>query len=76
MSARVGLRRAVGGFVGESQVSNDFLKIVGHLMTGGGLVANRGWVEKLGSLFALCDYRPSLSRETFEGGDLHWGLRH
>ena len=39
-------------------------------MTGGGLVANRGWVEKLESLFALADYRPSLSTLTLEGGDL------
>ena len=46
--------------------------LIRHLMTGGGLVANRGWVEKLGSLFALCDYRPTLSTLTFEGGDLDW----
>ena len=45
-------------------------------MTGGGLVANRGWVEMLGSLFALADYRPSLSTLTFEGGDLDWRLLH
>ena len=50
--------------------------LIRHLMTGGGLVANRGWVEKLGSLFALCDYRPTLSTLTFEDGDLHWRLLH
>ena len=25
-----------------------------------------------GSLVALCDYRPTLSRMRVEGGDLHW----
>ena len=61
---------------GESQVSNDFPKIVGYLMTGDGIVANRGLVEMLESLFALPDYRPSLSTLTFEGVDLHWRLLH
>ena len=42
-----------------------------HLMTGGGLVANRGWVEMLESFNELCDYPPSLSTLAFEGGDLH-----
>ena len=42
-------------------------------------VVNRGkpgLVEMLESLFALADYRPSLSTLTFEGGDLHWRLLH
>ena len=42
-------------------------------------VVNRGkpgLVEMLESLFALPDYRPSLSTLTFEGGDLHWRLLH
>ena len=50
--------------------------LIRHLMTGGGLVANRGWVEMLESLFALADYRPSLSTLTLEGGDLQWRLLH
>ena len=40
---------------------------------------NRGkpWsIEMLESLFALADYRPSLSTLTFEGGDLDWRLLH
>ena len=45
-------------------------------MTGDGIVANRGLVEMLESLFAQPDYRPSLSTLTFEGGDLHWRLLH
>ena len=50
--------------------------LIRYLMTGDGIVANRGLIEMLESLFALADYRPSLSTLTFEGGDLHWGLRH
>ena len=50
--------------------------LIRHLMTGGGLVANRGSIEMLESLFALADYRLSLSTLTFEGGDLHWRLLH
>ena len=50
--------------------------LIRHLMTGGGLVANWGSIEMLESLFALADYRLSLSTLTFEGGDLHWRLRH
>ena len=50
--------------------------MIRHLMTGAGIVANRGLVEMLESLFALADYRPSLSTLTFEGGDLHWRLLH
>ena len=50
--------------------------LIRYLMTGGGIVANRGLVEMLESLFALADYRPSLSTLTFEGGDLHWRLLH
>ena len=50
--------------------------LIRYLMTGDGIVANRGLVEMLESLFALADYRPSLSTLTFEGGDLHWGLLH
>ena len=65
------------GLWGESQVSNDFPKIVDKIPD------DRGWnrgkpgvVEMLESLFALADYRPSLSTLTFEGGDLHWRLLH
>ena len=62
---------------GESQVSNDFPKIVDKIPDDlGGIVANPGLVEMLESLFALADYRPSLSTLTFEGGDLHWRLLH
>ena len=50
--------------------------LIRHLMTGGGLVANRGSIEMLESLFALADYRLSLSTLTFEGGDLHRRLLH
>ena len=50
--------------------------LIRYLMTGDGIVANRGLVEMLESLFALADYRPSLSTLTFEGGDLHWRLLH
>ena len=50
--------------------------LIRYLMTGGGIVANRGLVEILESLFALADYWPSLSTLTFEGGDLHWRLLH
>ena len=45
--------------------------LIRYLMTGDGIVANRGLIEMLESLFALADYRPSLSTLTFEGGDLH-----
>ena len=62
---------------GESQVSNDFPKIVDKIPDDlGGIVANPGLVEMLESLFALADYRPSLSTLTFEGGDFHWRLLH
>ena len=50
--------------------------LIRYLMTGGGIVANPGLLEMLESLFALADYRPSLSTLTFEGGDLHWRLLH
>ena len=50
--------------------------LIRYLMTGDGSVANRGLVEMLESLFALADYRPSLSTLTFEGGDLDWRLLH
>ena len=50
--------------------------LIRYLMTGDGIVANRGLVEMLGSLVALADYRPSLRTLTFEGGDLHWRLLH
>ena len=50
--------------------------LIRHLMTGGGLVANRGSIEMLESLFALADYPPSLSTLTLEGGDLYWRLLH
>ena len=67
---KVGLRRAVGGFVGESQVSNDFLKIVDKTPDDRRWARGKpGWVDKLESLFALADYRPSLRTLTFEGGD-------
>ena len=50
--------------------------LIRYLMTGDGIVANRGLVEMLESLVALADYWPSLSTLTFEGGDLHWRLLH
>ncbi len=50
--------------------------LIRYLMTGDGIVANRGLIEMLGSLVALADYWPSLSTLTFEGGDLHWRLLH
>ena len=50
--------------------------LIRYLMTGDGIVANRELVEMLESLFALANYRPSLSTLTFEGGDLHWRLLH
>ena len=31
--------------------------LIRYLMTGDAIVANRGWVEMLGALGALCDYR-------------------
>ncbi len=56
------------GLWGESQVSNDFPKIVDKIPD------DRGWnrgkpgvVEMLGSLVALCDYRPSLSTPNVRG---------
>ena len=45
-------------------------------MTGAGIMTNRWWVEMLESLFALADYRLSLSTLTSEGGDLYWRLLH
>ena len=33
-------------------------------------------IEMLESFNELCDYSPSLSTLTFEGGDLHWRLLH
>ena len=50
--------------------------LIRHLMTGGGLVANRWSIEMLESFNELADYQPSLSTLTFEGGDLHWRLLH
>ena len=32
--------------------------LIRYLMTGDGIVANRGLIEMLESLFALADYRP------------------
>ena len=62
---------------GESQVSNDFPKIVDKIPD------DRGWnrgksgvVEMLESFNELADYRSSLSILRFEGGDLHWRLLH
>ena len=56
------------GLWGESQVSNDFPKIVDKIPD------DRGWnrgkpgvVEMLESLFALADYRPSLSTPNVRG---------
>ena len=46
--------------------------LIRYLMTGDGIVANRGLIEMLGALVALADYRHSLSTLTFKGGDLHW----
>ena len=50
--------------------------LIRHLMTGAGIVANRGLIEMLESFNELADYRPSLSTLTLEGGDLHWRLLH
>ena len=50
--------------------------LIRHLMTGAGIVANRGRIEMLGSLVTLFDYGLHLSRKTFQGGDLHWRLLH
>ena len=50
--------------------------LIRYLMTGDGIVANRGLIEMLGALVAQADYWPSLSTLTFEGGDLHWRLLH
>ena len=50
--------------------------LIRYLMTGDGIVANRGLIEMLEPLFALADYRPSLGTLTFDGGDLHWRLLH
>ena len=62
---------------GESQVSNDFPKIVDKIPDDWGWNRGKpGLVEMLESLFALADCRPSLSTLTFEGGDLHWRLLH
>ena len=33
-------------------------------------------LEMLESFNELADYRHSLGREMFKGGDLHWRLRH
>ena len=56
---------------------NDFPKIVDKIPD------DRGWnrgkpgvVEMLESLFALADYRLSLSTLRFEGGDLYCRLLH
>ena len=51
--------------MGESQVSDDFLKIDDKTPD------DRRWVEMLESFNELCDYPPSLSTLAFEGGDLH-----
>ena len=54
--------------LGESQVSNDFPKIVDKIPDDrDGIVANRGLVEMLESLFVLADYRPSLSTTNVQG---------
>ena len=50
--------------------------LIRYLMTGDGIVANRGLIEMLGALVAQADYWPSLSTLTLEGGDLHWRLLH
>ena len=50
--------------------------LIRYLMTGDGIVANRGLIEMLGLLVALADYWSLLSTLTFEGGDLHWRLLH
>ena len=41
--------------------------LIRHLMTGGGLVANRGPIEMLESFNALSDYRPTLKQENVRG---------
>ena len=50
--------------------------LIRYLMTGDGIVANRGLIEMLESFNELADYRPSLSILRFEGGDLYWRLLH
>ena len=66
------------GFVGRESGRRLFSKKIdgSDLMTGAGIMTNRWWLEMLESLFALADYRLSLSALTFEGGDLHWRLLH
>ena len=41
--------------------------LIRYLMTGDGIVANRGLIEMLGSLVALADYWPSLSTPNVRG---------
>ena len=62
------------GLWGESQVSNDFPKIVDKIPDDReGIVANRGLIEMLGALVALADYRPSLSTPNVRGRRLALG---
>ena len=66
----------VRGFVGRESGRRLFSKKIdgSDLMTGAGIMTNRGSVEMLESFNELADYRPSLSILRFEGGDLHWRL--
>ena len=41
--------------------------LIRYLMTGDGIVANRGLIEMLESFNALSDYRPTLSRTNVRG---------
>ena len=66
------------GFVGRESGRRLFSeKIDGSdLMTGAGIMTNRWSIEMLESFNELCDYSPSLTTLTFEGGDFHWRLLH
>jgi hypothetical protein len=60
---------------GESQVSNDFPKIVDKAPDDrDGIMTNRWWDEMMVSLMPLWYYQPSLSALRFEDGDLHGRL--
>ena len=58
-------------------MSDDFLKIDDKTPDDRRWVRDKpGSIEMLESFNELCDYSPSLSTLTFEGGDLHWRLLH
>ena len=66
------------GFVRRESGRRLFSKKIdgSDLMTGAGIMTNRWWVEMLESFNELCDYSPSLSTLTSEGGDSYWRLLH